>query len=164
MNCRFEEVQKDHLQTLLEIYNYYVLNSTSTFHQKELNTEEMTNLLFFNQPQYKAFTIFFNEDIAGYVVLARHKQREAYALTAEIAVYLKAKFKGKGIGKEAVRFIEKFAISKKFHTLIANVCSENIESIKLFAALGYTKCAHFSEVGKKFDRFLDVVSFQKILE
>ncbi len=163
MAFKFEEVRSIHLNPLLSIYNYYVKNSTSTFHERELTIDEFRNIVFFNSQRHKAFTIFIDDQIAGYVLLARYKLREAYDSTGEIAIYLHPDFRHKGIGREALKFIENYAASKSFHVLIATICAENLDSTKLFETFEYKKCAHFREVGKKFGKLLDVVSYQKIL-
>ena len=36
-------------------------------------------------------------------------------------------------------------------------------SICLFARCGFEKCAHYKQVGQKFDELLDVVAYQKQL-
>lgn len=159
----FEEINERHLSEVLEIYNYYALNTTATFHAHALSTDQMRELVFFENPGYKTFVINKDGSICGYAVIAQHKNREAYDGTAEVMVYLKPDYIGKGLGSSAIRYIEEYAKSNAFHVLLAVICGENDKSIKLFEKNGYTKCAHYKEVGKKFDRFLDVVSYQKII-
>jgi phosphinothricin acetyltransferase len=67
------------------------------------------------------------------------------------------------VGSAALSFIESRAREREFHNLLAIICGENIASIRLFEKHGYTQCAHYHEVGKKFGRWLDVVSFEKLL-
>lgn len=100
---------------------------------------------------------------AGTPLRRSSKKREAYDSTAEATVYLKPGFTGKGIGNLAVKFIEEYALTQGFHALIALICGENTESIKVFEKNGYEKCAHYKEVGKKFGQWLDVVAYQKII-
>ncbi|HHT49551.1 MAG TPA: N-acetyltransferase [Firmicutes bacterium] len=157
------KIKAEDISALLAIYNYYVLNTTATFHVKVLTEEEMGQLVFFNDPQYETNVIKVEGKICGYVLLTQYKKREAYKRTGEITIYLKSEATGKGIGNAALRYIERVAQEKGFHALIATVCAENEPSIKLFTKNGYQKCAHFSEVGWKFGRWLDIVVFQKIL-
>ena len=162
-NIKFKEIRNEHLPEVLEIYNYYVLNTTATFHAHVLTIEEMRDLVIFDDTKYKSFVIEDDDKICGYVILTQHKKREAYDGTAEVTVYLKPDFKGKGIGSLAVKYIEDFARTKKIHVLIATICGDNFESIKLFERSGFTKCAHYKEVGHKFGRFLDLVAYHKII-
>jgi len=151
------------LPTLCDIFNYYITKTTCTFYTNELTNDQFSKNLIFDNSKYVSYSIWIDSVIVGFVSLTQHKAREAYDLTGEVSVYLKGDNTGKGIGSKAIEFIEKYAISKGFHTLIATICGENINSIKLFERNNYIKCSHFREVGKKFDRLLDVISLQKIL-
>ena len=163
MQIRFENIIDEHINELMAIYNYYVVNTTCTLHEEPLSEVNMKNILYFNDIRSGAFTILLDNRIVGYITLAKHKIREAYKDTGEVAIYLDKNFLHRGIGKEALKFMEKFAIEKEYHTLIATICSDNVISIKLFESFDYKKCAHFKEVAKKFGNYLDIDSYQKIL-
>lgn len=160
----FHELREEHFETVREIYNYYVFNSTATFHINKLTTDEMRGLLFFDNPKYKTFVIKLGDEICGYASLTQFKSREAYDLTAGLTIYLKPGQVGKGLGSRAAAFLEQFAREQGFHSLIASICAENERSIALFEKSGYFKCAHYKEVGCKFGRMLDVVNYEKILK
>jgi L-amino acid N-acyltransferase YncA len=163
-NISFEKIRDEHLNDVLDIYNYYVLNTTTTFHAHALSLEEMREIVCFNNPIYKTFVILADGSLCGYVILTQHKKREAYNSTAEVTIYLKPEYTGKGLGSKAIRFIESYAKkTNTIHVLVATICGENSKSINLFIHNGYFKCAHFREVGKKFGQLLDVVAYQKII-
>jgi len=48
--------------------------------------------------------------------------------------------------------------------LLAIISGDNESSVQLFEKSGYEKCAHFKQVGEKFNKILDVVSYQKIID
>ncbi len=163
-NLFIEELKEEHLQQVLDIYTYYVLNSTATFHKHVPALEEMKEIVFFNNDRHKSYVVKVDGALCGYAILAKYGKREAYDNTAEVTVYLKHDCVGKGIGSQAVSFLEKAAKEKGFHALIAIICGENVQSIALFERCGYFKCAHYKEVGMKFGRLLDVVCYEKIIE
>jgi phosphinothricin acetyltransferase len=156
-------MKEDYLPQILEIYNYYVKNTTVTFHKHLLNIDEMKQLVFFGNPKYKAYAILSDNEVCGYVILTQYKVREAFNRTAEVTVYLKNNFAGKGIGTKALRFIEQVAAKTDIHALVALITGENTASLNLFERNGYEKCAHIKEVGYKFERWLDLVVYQKLL-
>ena len=162
MQLRFENITAEHLKELMAIYNYYVINTVYNLHEKPLSDVEMKNILYFNDTRSGAFTIMLDNRITGYITLTKHKIMEGYRDTGEIAIYLHKDFLHRGIGKEALKFMEKFAIEKKYHTLIATISSDNIGSIKLFETSSYRKCAHFKDVAQKFGNYIDVCSYQKV--
>lgn len=159
----FDEIKEEHLDEVLKIYTHYVLNTNATFHAHALSKDEMRELVFFENPKYKTFVIKSADTINGYAILTQHKKREAYDGTAEVTVYLKPECIGKGIGSQAIKFIEDIAKQQNIHVLIAIICGENSKSINLFARNGFSKCAHYKEVGKKFGQLLDVIAYQKII-
>ncbi|GKS13508.1 hypothetical protein YDYSY3_45080 [Paenibacillus chitinolyticus] len=62
-------------------------------------------------------------------------------------------------------FVQVLSGDKRYRTydaLVATIRTENERSIRLFERLGYQKCAHFKEIGRKFDRCLDIASYQKL--
>ena len=164
MVCYFERIAEEHLEDVRQIYLYYIHNSTATFHKREISMEEMKSLVIFDSPKYESYVIKEDEEVCGYVILTQYKVREAFDQTAEVTIYLKNGYEGRGIGKKAISFIEKRASQKDIHTLIALICGENRGSIALFEKSGYIKCAHYKEVGNKFNRWLDLIAYQKIIK
>jgi L-amino acid N-acyltransferase YncA len=163
MGIKFEAMTEAHLGEVTGIYNYYVLNSTATFHTKPMSSDEMKDLVFFDSPLYKTFIIKRENEICGYCILTQFRKREAYDITAEVTVYLKDDCTARGIGSVAVKYIEDLAKEKGIHVLVASITGDNYPSLRLFEKNGYEKCAYFKEVGVKFDRLLDLVYLQKIL-
>ncbi len=162
-NIRFEEMSMEFLPSVAEIYNYYILNSTATFHSNALSLKDMKDIVFTGSPRFQSFAILDGDRVCGYSILSPFKKREAYDATAEVTVYLENGYTGKGVGSLAISHLEDAAVKNGFHVLLAVICGENDQSIRLFEKLGYEKCAHYREVGKKFGRLLDVVCYQKII-
>ena len=159
----FKRVQEEDIKALREIYLYYINHTTVTYHKREISMEEMRGILIFDNPKYESYAIWDQEEICGYVILTQYKVREAFDQTAEVTIYLKKGYEGKGIGTKAIKWIEERAKTKELHVLVALICGENTASMCLFEKNGYEKCAHYKEVGYKFDRWLDLVCYQKII-
>lgn len=159
-----EEFREEHLGELTDIYNYYVLNTTATWHTQPMTADEMRKLVVSDNEKYKTFVLSEEGRVCGYVSIREFKPREAYIGTAEIGIYFRREHCGKGLGNAAVHHIETYAKNAGFHVLIAAISGENAGSIRLFEKNGYEKCAHYREVGVKFGKRLDAVSYQKILD
>lgn len=157
-------MDRKHITNALEIYQWYVVNSTATFQIRDADFAEMEGLLFFDNPRYRSFEVMEDDLLIGYGIITRYKTREAYDNTAEITVYLAHTSTGKGYGAKVVSRLEEFAREQGMHVLIAQISGENEGSCKLFARNGYTKCAHYHEVGYKFGRSLDLVCYEKRLQ
>ena len=50
------------------------------------------------------------------------------------------------------------------HVLVAGIDADNAVSLKLHQSMGFERVAHFRQVGRKFDRWLDLVFMQRFLK
>jgi L-amino acid N-acyltransferase YncA len=163
MHIDFIELTEKDLPIVKEIYDYYIENSTATFHTEKITTAEISEFICINHPTYKSYLIWTGGTVSGYCYISPYKKRQAYDRTAEVTVYLKKEYSGLGIGKLALQKLENTARVSGIKVLIGIIAGDNSQSIRLFAHAGYEKCAHFKQVGEKFGKILDVVAFQKIL-
>ena len=163
MEIEFAELKDSDFNKVLEIYEYYVKNSTATFHTGSVSVSDLKEFIFIGHPRYRSFLVYCDGEVCGYTFLTRFKKREAYDRTAEVTVYLKPGFTGKGIGKASLGFIENQARKTDIKVLIATISGSNSESLKLFDKQGYLACGHYRQVGEKFGKLLDVYTFQKLL-
>lgn len=159
----FEKAEEDDLETILDIYNFYVVTTTATFDHNPVSKDELRQRIFLDHEKYRTYLLQYCGETAGFCFLTQFKKKKGYERTAEIGLYLKPEFTSKGIGEQAIVFLEKIAVDRQIKVIIASICSENTASIKLVQRSGYEKCAHYKEVGEKFGRVLDVIDYEKIL-
>ena len=88
MNISFRPAEAVDVGPLLSVYNRYVRTSTATFHTEEIDETTFRGLLFPGYPRYDSWAILADGALAGYVILARYKPREAYDGSAEVTLYL----------------------------------------------------------------------------
>jgi L-amino acid N-acyltransferase YncA len=157
----FSPVTDTDVEAILAIYNYYILNSTATFHSGILSRNDLEEFLFVSHPKYPSYLIKNNDDIIGYCFLTQYKKRQAYDRSAEVSIYLKPEVTGKGVGLTALNHLETAAKKAGIHVLIGTICGENHASIRLMEKAGYSRCAHLKNIGEKFGKILDVVVYQK---
>ena len=163
-NIEFVEASESDLEALLDLYNYYLMNTTSTFDYNKIDIDEFKSRISFEQSIYKTFIIRQTEKSIGFCFLTRFSKKPAVDRTAEIGLYLYPEYTKKGIGKLAVEFLENYARETGIIKMIlANISGENINSLKLFIKMKYEQCGHIKQIGCKFNRILDVIYLQKIL-
>jgi L-amino acid N-acyltransferase YncA len=159
----FKKAEKGDLDIILDIYNYYILNTTANFYRHPVSREEITQFILIGNEKYQTYLLHKKGEVAGFCFLTQYKKKDAYDHTAEIGVYLRPECVTRGLGSSAVAFLEEAASKKRIRVIVASISGENTGSMKLFEKMGYEKCAHYKEVGEKFGRLLDVVDYQKIL-
>lgn len=164
MNFEWIDLKDSDYPDVKEIYDYYVVNTTVTFSTQKISLAELKETIPAGHPKYKSFIIKSNGIVCGFCYLSQYKKRQAYDRTAEISVYLKPEFTGKGAGKQILEKMETVARANGIIVMVGIITAENKQSVRLFEKCGFEKCAHYKKVGEKFNRILDVVAYQKILD
>ena len=90
--------------------------------------------------------------------------REAYKYTVEHSVYVSLNEMGKGVGKLLMIKLIELAKAQGLHTMIGVIDSENKSSISFHEQFGFKTVGIIKESGYKFDRWLDSVFMQLLLE
>jgi L-amino acid N-acyltransferase YncA len=144
------------LQAILDIYNFYIATSTALWDYEGISVHELREHIPIGDGKYDMYMLCLDAEVAGFCSLKQYRKKEAYYRTAEIGLYLKKEFTGRGLGREAVGFLENVSARKKIRVPVASISGEKVASIKLFEKMGYQQYAHYREVGEKFGRTLDI--------
>ena len=148
---------------ICEIYNHYVETSVVTFEEKLVTCSEMESRIAGTSKQFPWLVAQVDQDIVGYAYATAWKPRSAYRHSVETTVYLRNSQKGKGLGFMLYRRLIDELRQQNFHCLIAGISLPNEASIRLHEKLGFEKVAHFKQVGRKFERWIDVGYWQLVL-
>jgi phosphinothricin acetyltransferase len=101
--------------------------------------------------------------VVGWGSLEVFRGKPAYRRTAELSIYVRHNSHRRGIGRAIVDELVTRASALGHHALVGGCCSESTAAIALLEARGFSRVAHFREVGHKFDRWLDVVFLERLL-
>lgn len=151
------------LPAIGSIYNHYVLNSTVTFHEALVSVEALRELMPVGDPRHPSLVALDGEKVIGFCCTTPYKRRSAYDRTAELSVYVRPEYTGRGIGTGALARLEDAAAAAGLRVLVGTVCAENTAGLRLMERCGYERAGTLKRVGEKFGRTLDVVLFQKEL-
>jgi len=151
-------------EAIREIYNYYILNSISTFELEPVSIDEVTKRISLVTQKYPWIVYEENNTIIGYAYANDWKTRKAYRYTVESTVYLKNGNSGKGIGSALYTFLLKELKQIGIHAVIGGISLPNDASISLHEKLGFKKIARFKEVGYKFNKWIDVGYWELIIK
>jgi L-amino acid N-acyltransferase YncA len=145
---------------IAEIYNYYILNTIITFELDPITPQEILNRM----EKYKEVGPYLvyeaDGDAIGYAYVSKFRERKAYENSVESTIYLKNGFGGKGTGFKLYSELLS-QVSAKYHAIISGIALPNAASIRLHEKCGFKKVGHFSEVGNKFGKWIDVGFWQK---
>lgn len=152
--------------SIADIYNYYIEHTHVTFEETTVTAESIKERVTETLEQELPYLVAIDDQgqLVGYAYASKWKGRCAYRYSVEVTVYLNKNATGKGWGKRLYKalFIELKA--RSYHVAMGGISLPNPASIALHEALGMQKVAHFTEVGYKFGKWVDVGYWQGMLQ
>lgn len=155
----------DDLPGILAIYNDAVTNTTSIWNENEADLENRRD--WFLQRTGAGFPVLVAADAAeilGYATFGPFRPHDGYRHTVENSIYVRKDQRGHGIGALMMPPLLGAARASGKHAIVAGIEAGNEPSLKLHARFGFREVARMPEVGRKFDRWLDLVLMQRLLE
>ena len=151
-------------EAIRSIYNAEVVGSTATFDLVPRTPQEQVAWLEEHRGPYPAVVAVDDEDqVLGFGSLSVFRDRPAYSTTVENSVYVGDGHRGVGVGRLIMDELIKLATQHGFHAVIARIGGANQASIALPEACGFRMVGVEREVGRKFNRWLDVSVLQLLL-
>lgn len=146
------------------ILNHYILHTTTSFEKDEVTEEEMWQRISAIAGDYPYLVMEQDGEVLGYCYTHAWRGYEAYRHSVETTIYLAPWARRNGCGRALMEELIRRSRAAGVHALIACITAENEASCAFHEALGFRKVSHFRQVGRKFDRWLDVVDYELVLE
>lgn len=163
-------VRTEDAPRLAEIYSYYVLNTAVSFEYEAPTAEEFEARIAKVTARFPYIVCEKDGRVVGYCYAGEYLPRKAYSWTAASSVYVDKDFRRQGIGTLLYSELEKRLREMGIINLVAGAayCEEEDEylshgSYDFHRSIGFSECARFRGIGKKFDRWYDLVWLQKTL-
>jgi phosphinothricin acetyltransferase len=151
------------VERITEIYNQAVLSTTATFDTRPQSVEEQRQWFTRHGGPHPVLVAEEDRRVVGWASLSPYSDREAYARTVEISVYVAEECRRRGAGRLLMERIIEEARSLGHHVILARITADNQVSIRLHETLGFFRVGTLREVGVKFGRLLDVEVLQLLL-
>lgn len=153
------------LPELLAIYNYEVEHGVATLDLTPRTIAEWEE--WFREHQTDTHFILVDEEnvaAVGYASLSEYRQKEAYASSAELSVYISPEHRRKGAASALMgAVLDRAKACGKLHSVVSVITAGNEASEKLHQKFGFTFCGTLHQVGFKHGQYRDIDNFELIL-
>jgi phosphinothricin acetyltransferase len=153
------------LDAIRAIYNDVLDRSTAIFSDVARTTEEQAR--WFSDRRSQGWPVIVgcsDGAVVGYATYGAFRSWPGYRHTVENTIHLAASVRGRGLGTVLLSALVERARAQGLHAMIAGIDGDNVASMRLHEKLGFTKVGHLRQVGRKFDRWLDLVFYERVLE
>lgn len=148
---------------ICEIYNHFVRNTIVTFEEVPVSEGDILERIRKVTSKLPWLVCEEQGSVAGYAYAATWHARSAYRHSVESTIYLAPDFCGRGVGTRLYSALLEELKARSIHCVIGGVALPNPASIALHEKLGFSKVGHLTDVGRKFDRWIDVGYWELIL-
>jgi phosphinothricin acetyltransferase len=149
---------------IAQIYNHYVKESVITFEEEPVTDSEMAARI--AEVRSASLPWLIAEDssqLTGYAYAAPWRKRSAYRFSVENTVYVAPEWVGRGVGSLLYGVFLPILQAQQIHAVMGGIALPNEASILLHEKFGFRKVAEFHQVGFKFNRWIDVGYWQRLL-
>ncbi len=149
--------KKEDLNAILAIYNDAIINTTAVYTYKPQTIDERIAWFETKQRNHKPIVIIEeNGSVLGFATFGSFRPWPAYQYTIEHSIYVDASARGKGIASQLLQRLIVEAKAKGYRTLVAGIDASNEASIKLHQKFNFKHAGTLTNVGYKFDYWLDL--------
>lgn len=151
-------------EAFARVYNPYIAGTVVTFEEEPVTGAEMTRRLEAVLARGLPWLVAEEEGaVVGYAYGGVWRERSAYRLSTEAAIYLDESRTRKGLGSKLYAALLPQLKERGLHSVIGGIALPNAASVALHERFGFRKVAHFAEVGYKLGKWVDVGYWQLLL-
>jgi phosphinothricin acetyltransferase len=146
-----------------EIYNHEVENTTATMDLVPRSLADQEQWISDRSGAFATIVAEVDGRVVGFAAFSPYKERAAYRPTVEDSVYVRRDLGGRGIGKALLTALIDVAANSGFHSMMARIEASGTASRALHTSCGFREVGVEVEVGRKFNRWIDMVLMQRLL-
>ena len=145
------------LDAILELHNEAILHSTALWTDTAVDRADRERWLDELQRNSQPVLVALVDGrFAGYASYGFWRPKFGYRFSAQNSIYLVEQFRAKGIGRSLMIELIAHAKASGYHSMVADIEAENQASIALHSSLGFVLEGTLTEIGFKFNRWLDL--------
>jgi len=158
--------RRDDASAINELYNHYIRETPATFDIEPYTLEAREGWLskFSGTGPHRLFVAEHEGRVVGYATSSEFRSKAAYRPSVETSIYVDFDMKRAGIGRALYSALFDALADEDVHRAYAGVTVPNPASEALHEQFGFKPVGRFSEVGRKFGKYWDVVWYEKALD
>jgi phosphinothricin acetyltransferase len=152
------------LPAILAITNEAIANTTAVW-SIALATLA-TRRAWFEERRGRGFPVLVateGDGVIGFASFGDFRPWDGYLHTVEHSIYVAPAAHGRGAGRALLTALIDRAEALGKHVMVGGIEAGNAASLALHRRAGFEETGRLREVGRKFDRWLDLVFVQKLL-
>jgi phosphinothricin acetyltransferase len=152
-------------EAIRAIYNDAVVNTTAVFDYAPREPQAQRDWLQMKAEQNLPVLVATDAGaVVGFSSYGQFRPWPAFLYTVENAIYIAPDRRGRGIGQRLLLALIDAATKNGRRSMVAAITAENAASLHLHEKLGFARTGLIRDSGWKFERWLDLVLMQRMLQ
>lgn len=153
------------LPALTDIYNHYVVSTAATFDVEPFTLEARRGWFqqYATSGPHRLLVATRDSEIVGYATSSRFRPKPAYQTSIEVTIYLHPRATGGGVGSALYTRLFDELRDEPLHRAYAIIALPNPASVALHRRFGFEEIGTMTEVGRKYNKWWDVLMMQRPL-
>ena len=144
------------------LWNPVIRDTTITFNPVEKSPRDVADMIAERQAAH-GFLVAHDDNLLGFATYGQFRGGLGYRHTAEHTIILGPAARGRGAGRALMDALCDHARARGFHSMFAGCSAENPGAVTFHERMGFRQVAVLPQVGRKFDRWIDLILLQKML-
>ncbi|NIG54618.1 GNAT family N-acetyltransferase [Chitinophaga sp. Cy-1792] len=148
MRLTYRHAKIDDLHRIVEIYNTVIPGRMVTADTDPVTVESRHAWYYAHDDHRRPLWMIDDAEgnNIGWMSFQSFYGRPAYNGTVELSIYLDESARGKGYGKEILRYAIAVSPDYQVDTLLGFIFAHNVPSLKLFENIGFKEWAHLPDI------------------
>ena len=146
---------------VLSIYAPYIRTTAVTFETEVPAVSEFAERIGAISGEFPYLLLFVDSELAGYAYAHRQAERAAFAWNAELSVYLRMDWRGKGMGRVLYALLIDLLKMQGYVNMYGVITGSNAGSIAMHEKMGFEVVGRHEKTGFKHGQWHDTVWMHK---
>ena len=158
-----EQCGSGHYDAIVRIYNHYVEQSHATFDETPFSIGARAPWFaqFADEGPYQLLAAARDGDVLGFCCSTPFGVKSGYDISVETIIYVSPDALARGTGSRLYECLFSNLQRAGLHRAYSGITLPNDACVRLHEKLGFRMIGVYEEVGRKFDKYWDVVWYEK---
>ena len=148
-------------QAVLSIYAPYIRSTPVTFETEVPSVSEFAERIETISGEFPYLLLFVDSELVGYAYAHKQAERAAFRWNAELSVYLRMDWRGKGLGRPLYQLLIDLLGMQGYVNVYGVITGSNEGSIAMHEKMGFAIIGRHERTGFKFGQWHDTVWMHK---
>ena len=144
-------------QAVLSIYTPYIRQTAVTFETTAPSVQEFAERIERISGEFPYLLLFVDSELVGYAYAHKQAERAAFGWNAELSVYLRMDWRGKGMGRPLYELLIDLLAMQGYVNVYGVITGSNAPSIAMHRKMGFRVIGVHEKTGFKFHEWHDTV-------